>query len=57
MSRAETEAVIDAVGLRLDDLGAVYPRFRHARRPECLQTLPHEHGTAGFFIARLRKPA
>ena len=28
--------------------------FRHPRRPEFLQTLPHVHGTAGFFVARLR---
>ncbi len=57
MSRSETEAVIDSVPGSLDDLGASYPMFRHARRPECLMTLPHLHGTAGFFIARLRRNA
>ena len=52
----ESEAVVDAAGLPLDDLGAEWPAFRHARRPECLQTLPHVHGTSGFFVARLRVP-
>ena len=51
----ECEAVVDASGLRVDPtLGAEWPRFRHARRPELLQTLPHVHGTSGFFVARLR---
>lgn len=54
-THAETEAVIDATGAPLDDLGALYPQFRHPTRPQCLQTLPHVHGTAGFFIARLRR--
>jgi 16S rRNA (cytosine967-C5)-methyltransferase len=51
----ESEAVVDASGLEVDEsLGDEWPRFRHARRPEFLQTLPHVHGTAGFFVARLR---
>ena len=51
----ESEAVVDASGLEIDaTLGDEWPQFRHRRRPEFLQTLPHEHGTAGFFIARLR---
>ncbi len=29
--------------------------FRHPSRPEFLQTLPHVHGTAGFFVARMRR--
>lgn len=50
----ESEAVVDASGLEVDaSLGAEWPRFRHARRPEFLQMLPHVHGTAGFFVARL----
>jgi 16S rRNA (cytosine967-C5)-methyltransferase len=52
----ESEAVVDAVGLPLDDLGAEWPAFRHPGRPELLQTLPHVHGTSGFFVARLRVP-
>jgi 16S rRNA (cytosine967-C5)-methyltransferase len=53
----ESEAVIDATGLEVDPtLAEEWPRFRHRRRPEFLQTLPHVHGTAGFFVARLRAP-
>jgi 16S rRNA (cytosine967-C5)-methyltransferase len=50
----ENEAVVDASGLRVDPLGDEWPQFRHPRRPEFLLTLPHVHGTSGFFIARLR---
>ncbi len=51
----ESEDVVDASGLEVDPtLGEEWPRFRHPRRPEFLQTLPHVHGTAGFFVARLR---
>jgi 16S rRNA (cytosine967-C5)-methyltransferase len=50
----ENEAVVDAVGLAVDDLGAEWPAFRHPKRPEFLLTTPHRHGTSGFFIARLR---
>ena len=53
----ENEAVVDASGLELDDLGAEWPQFRHPARPEFLLTLPHVHRTSGFFIARLRSPA
>jgi len=50
----EAEAVVDASGLEVDpSLADDWPRFRHARRPEFLQTMPHEHGTSGFFVARL----
>jgi 16S rRNA (cytosine967-C5)-methyltransferase len=51
----ESEAVVDASGLEIDPtLGDEWPQFRHQGRPEFLQTLPHVHGTAGFFVARLR---
>jgi 16S rRNA (cytosine967-C5)-methyltransferase len=51
----ESEAIVDASGLEVDpSLAEDWPQFRHPRRPEFLQTLPHVHGTAGFFIARLR---
>jgi 16S rRNA (cytosine967-C5)-methyltransferase len=51
----ESEAVVDASGLEVDPtLADEWPAFRHPRRPEFLQTLPHVHGTAGFFVARLR---
>jgi 16S rRNA (cytosine967-C5)-methyltransferase len=53
----ESEAVVDAAGLVVDPtLADEWPQFRHRRRPEFLQTLPHVHGTAGFFVARLRVP-
>ena len=50
----ENEAVVDAAGLAVDDLGAEWPDFRHPKRPELLLTMPHRHGTSGFFVARLR---
>jgi 16S rRNA (cytosine967-C5)-methyltransferase len=53
--RPENEEIADAAGAQLDDLGSEFPEFRHPRRPEFLLTLPHVHGTAGFFVARLRK--
>ncbi len=56
MSREENEDVVDALGLVPDDLGADWPRFRHPSRPEFLLTLPHRHGTSGFFVARVRRP-
>ena len=50
----ESEAIVDASGLEVDpSLAEDWPQFRHARRPEFLQTLPHVHGTSGFFVARL----
>ncbi len=49
----ENEAVVDASGLRVAPLGDEWPQFRHPHRPEFLLTLPHVHGTSGFFIARL----
>jgi 16S rRNA (cytosine967-C5)-methyltransferase len=53
----ENEAIVEASGLEPDDLGAEWPAFRHPTRPEFLLTLPHVHGTSGFFIARLTVPA
>jgi len=50
----ENEAVIDAAGLPVEDLGAEWPAFRHPKRPEFLLTTPNRHGTSGFFVARLR---
>ncbi|MBA3245827.1 MAG: hypothetical protein H0T61_11735 [Actinobacteria bacterium] len=51
----ESEAVVDASGLRVEPIGE-WPQYRHPRRPEFLQTYPHRHDTSGFFIARLRIP-
>jgi 16S rRNA (cytosine967-C5)-methyltransferase len=50
----ENEAIVDESGLRVEPLGDEWPQFAHPRRPEFLLTLPHVHGTSGFFIARLR---
>jgi 16S rRNA (cytosine967-C5)-methyltransferase len=52
----ENEAVVDAAGLEVEPLGGEWPAFAHPRRPEFLLTLPHVHGTTGFFVARLRVP-
>jgi 16S rRNA (cytosine967-C5)-methyltransferase len=49
----ETEAVVDAAGLAVEPIEE-WQQFRHPRRPEFLQTLPHVHRTSGFFVARLR---
>jgi 16S rRNA (cytosine967-C5)-methyltransferase len=49
----ENEAIVEACGLRVEPLGDEWPKFRHPTRPEFLLTLPHVHGTSGFFIARL----
>jgi 16S rRNA (cytosine967-C5)-methyltransferase len=51
----ECEAVVDASGLRVEPLGEVWPQFAHPSRPAFLLTLPHIHGTSGFFVARLTK--
>jgi len=58
INAAESEDVVDALvaeGLvRIDaSLGDEWPLYRHRARPEFLQTLPHVHGTSGFFVARL----
>ena len=50
----EGQAVVDASGFEPEPLGAEWPQFAHRTRPEFLQTLPHVHGTSGFFVARLR---
>jgi 16S rRNA (cytosine967-C5)-methyltransferase len=53
ISSEENEAVVEASGLRVEPLDKEWPQFRHPHRPEFLLTLPHVHGTSGFFIARL----
>jgi 16S rRNA (cytosine967-C5)-methyltransferase len=57
IAAAENEDVVDAAGLEVDASPAdEWPRYRHPRRSEFLLTLPHRHGTSGFFVARLRVP-
>jgi len=58
ISEAENEAIVDGLiataAAQIDPtLGEDWPAFRHPTRPEFLQTLPHVHGTSGFFVARL----
>jgi 16S rRNA (cytosine967-C5)-methyltransferase len=53
----ENEDVVDESALEVDPLGEQWPQFAHPRRAEFLLTLPHEHRTSGFFIARLRSPS
>jgi 16S rRNA (cytosine967-C5)-methyltransferase len=50
----ENEAIVDASGLEVVPLGEEWPQFAHPHRPEFLLTLPHVHGTSGFFVGRLR---
>lgn len=52
----ENEDVVDAADAPRDDLTALYPQYAHPRVPGALLTLPHRHGTDGFFIARVRRP-
>jgi 16S rRNA (cytosine967-C5)-methyltransferase len=49
----ESEAVVAASGLQVEPIEG-WEQFRHPRRPEFLQTLPHRHRTSGFFVAQLR---
>jgi 16S rRNA (cytosine967-C5)-methyltransferase len=60
LSPPENEDQIAALRTRRPDLRtaglhADLPPWEHPRVPGCLQTMPHRHGTAGFFIARLRR--
>jgi 16S rRNA (cytosine967-C5)-methyltransferase len=55
MHRPENEEVVEALGVEIEDLGSEFPDFRHPRDPRFMLTLPHVHGTAGFFAARMRK--
>jgi 16S rRNA (cytosine967-C5)-methyltransferase len=50
----ENEAVVEASGLEAVPLGDEWPQFAHPRDPRFLLTLPHVHGTSGFFVSRLR---
>ena len=59
ISPAENEQAIAAFLERREDfahdrLPSGLPVWDHPTVPGCLQTLPHRHGTDGFFIARLR---
>lgn len=60
LSPSENEEQIAALlhrhlDLETDDLHADLPLWEHPSVPGFLQTMPHRDGTAGFFIARLRR--
>jgi 16S rRNA (cytosine967-C5)-methyltransferase len=60
ISPAESEEVVegflaDHPEWTSDDLGSDFPLWQSPRVPRHLQTLPHRDGTAGFFVARLRR--
>jgi 16S rRNA (cytosine967-C5)-methyltransferase len=59
VSHVETVDVVDAMlsagGWSTDDLGAVWPALAHPVAGRYLLVLPPEHGSSGFFIARLRR--
>lgn len=62
ISRREGEEAIDRFleshhDWQREDLGALYPQWRHARDGRYLQLLPDRDSTDGFFIARLRRSA
>jgi 16S rRNA (cytosine967-C5)-methyltransferase len=57
IAAAENEDVVDASGLQVESLSEEWPQYAHPRRPEFLLTLPHVHGTSGFFIAKLLVPS
>jgi len=50
----ENEAIVEASGLTVLPLGDEWPQYAHPRLPHFLLTLPHVHGTSGFFIGRLQ---
>jgi 16S rRNA C967 or C1407 C5-methylase (RsmB/RsmF family) len=54
MHGEENEDVVASIGAEIFDLGSEFPEFRHPRDSRFLLSLPHVHGTSGFFIARLR---
>ncbi len=60
IAHAENEAAVDAAvsdqsnRLVFDhSLAETWPQYEHPHRKGALLTLPHRHGTSGFFIARL----
>jgi 16S rRNA (cytosine967-C5)-methyltransferase len=60
ISPDENEAVVRRVlgereDVEVDDLRPEAPLWQHHAVPRFLQTLPHRHGTEGFFVARLRR--
>jgi 16S rRNA (cytosine967-C5)-methyltransferase len=61
VTRAETLGVVEPLlaggGWAADDLGATWPGLAHPAAGGFLLVLPPEHGSSGFFVARLRRSA
>jgi 16S rRNA (cytosine967-C5)-methyltransferase len=59
VTRAETLGVVEPLlaggGWTADDLGATWPGLAHPDAGGFLLVLPPEHGSAGFFVGRLRR--
>ena len=53
INREENENVVAASGLHVLSLGEEWPQYAHPNDSRFLLTLPHRHGTSGFFISRL----
>ena len=51
---AENDDVVRASGADVVDLSHRFPAYAHPRLPGALLSLPHIHGTDGFFVAELR---
>ena len=54
MNADESEAVVEASGLERPAARRGVAGVPASARPEFLLTLPHVHGTSGFFVARCR---
>jgi 16S rRNA (cytosine967-C5)-methyltransferase len=54
MNADEGERVVERSGLTVLPLGEEWPQYAHPRDPRFLLTLPHIHGTSGFFVSRLQ---
>jgi 16S rRNA (cytosine967-C5)-methyltransferase len=50
----ENEGVVRATGAAVEDVTGLFPAYAHPALPGALLTLPHRHGSDGFFVARLR---
>lgn len=60
ISPRENEDVVSRVvgsrdDIEVDDLGSELPDLAHPSDPRFILTLPHRHGTDGFFVARMRR--
>lgn len=54
---AENEDVVRASGGEVVDITSAFPHLAHPRMPGALLSLPHRHGSDGFFVACVRRPS